>query len=87
MCIIFRLVSIAVTIYSWAILAYLILSLLLPNHQITQFLKGISEPVLSPVRVKLYQWFPALKNIAFDVTPIAVFFLLGILERIVSLLA
>ncbi|NMD37975.1 MAG: YggT family protein, partial [Christensenellaceae bacterium] len=76
--VIFKFFAFAVSIYSYALLAYLILTFVLPNHQITKFLKDISEPFLTPVRNTLFKWIPALRDLPFDITPIAAFFLLGI---------
>lgn len=82
MFIIIKLISTAITLYSYALLAYLVLNIIMPGHSATLFLKSICEPVLQPVRKFLYRTFPALYKFPIDFSPLLVFFIINLLEGI-----
>ena len=72
--------------YSFGLLVYVFMRMLMPSHQITRFLANICEPVLQPVGRFLYKRFPALYKIPFDFSAVAVFLIIKVLDWLVLLL-
>ena len=44
------------------------------------------EPILNPIRQKLYGWFPSLRNLPVDLSPLALWLLLDIAGEVVRIL-
>ncbi len=86
MFIIARIILTALRWYSYALFIYVILEYIQPHHKITNILRGICEPVLIKVRKVLYNAFPSLYKLPLDISPLAVYFLIQILSRIVWML-
>ena len=66
-----------------ALFVYVLLSYILPNHDITKLFYRIFEPVLKPVRELLYKSFPQLMRIPFDFSVIVVYLVLGIIRTLI----
>lgn len=74
------LVDMAIEVYTWLLLARIIMSWL-PSidryHPVVKFIYSITEPVLRPFRNLI----PPVNGI--DLSPIVVFFVLGLVRRLV----
>ncbi len=81
-----RILLTALRLYSYALLIYLFLKMLMPTHQATRFLSGICEPVLRPVAKFLYKNFPDLYKLPFDFSPLAVFLLINLTQWLLRII-
>ncbi|MGB5986844.1 MAG: YggT family protein [Desulfobacterales bacterium] len=73
-------VSIALNIYMWIMIARVVLSWVNPDpfNPIVRFIHNVTEPILGPIRQKLPLNFGGL-----DLSPIVVFLLIVFLQRFV----
>jgi len=78
MFLIINLISTIIRIYSYLILARVLLSWFSVDYHnpIVQFIYKVTEPVLAPFRIML-----PLGRMGLDLSPIIVFFLLNLLQR------
>lgn len=76
--IIYRLLN----LYSWVVLAYCILSFFpaMDRSTVNNVLRIMCEPVLSPIRNFLMR---RTRMTMFDLSPIVVYLLIGLLQRVV----
>jgi len=80
------LVSLALRLASLALLIYCVMSFVMPHHQLYRKASMYIQPILQPVRTQLYRWFPKLRNLPLDLSPLALWLAIDILMGIVNLL-
>lgn len=66
-----------------ALFIYVLLSYIMPNHDVTKFLYRIFEPILKPIREALYKNFPQLMHIPFDFSVLILYLAIGIFRSII----
>lgn len=73
-----EIINLVFRLYSYAILARIVLSWvpLEHNNPVVQFIYNITEPILAPFRIIL-----PLGGMGLDLSPIIVFFLINLLQR------
>ena len=80
------LVSLALRLASFALLIYCVMSFVMPGNDIFRKARFYVEPILNPVRNQLYRWFPALRRMPVDFSPLALWLAMDILMALVNLL-
>ena len=80
------LISLALRIGNIALLIYCVLSFVAPGNEIYRKASMYIEPILNPIRRKLYGWFPSLRNLPVDLAPLALWLLMDIAGEVVRLL-
>lgn len=81
-----NLASLVLKVVSLAMLVYCVMSFVMPQSDLYRKLGSYVEPVLHPVRLRLYSWFPALRRIPLDFSPLAVWLLIDVANWLISLL-
>lgn len=76
----------AVRIAGYALFFYCIMSFLMPQSDLYRKLGSYVEPVLYPVRQKLYGWFPRLRTLPVDLSPLALWLALDIATSLLTML-
>lgn len=71
---------------SLAVLVYCVLSFVAPGGKIFTTMKRYVEPVLAPFRELLRKYLPAVGNLAFDFSPIAVILVIEVVVLVLRLL-
>lgn len=79
-------VALALRLASLALLIYCVMSFVMPNNELFYKASRYVQPVLQPVRQKLYGWIPALRGLPVDLSPLAVWLAIDILQGILNLL-
>lgn len=79
---ILHVVSRLISVAEMALFIYVILSYIMPNHDITRLLYRIIEPILKPIRRLLYRYFPQLMRVPFDFSLIVLYLAFGLLRTI-----
>ena len=82
----FTLASLALRIVSLAMLAYCVMSFIMPGSSLYDRLANLVDPILRPVRIRLYRWFPSLRRMPVDFSPLAVWLLIDVAGWVLSLL-
>ena len=80
------LAALALKLANYALLAYCIMSFVMPQSDLYYKLSRYVQPVLDPVRRKLWQWIPSLRTLPVDVSPLGLWLALDILMWIVNFL-
>lgn len=83
---ILSLIVTALRIASFALLIYCIMSFVAPHNDLYRKASVYVERVLYPVRMKLWQSFPALRNLAVDLSPLVLWFMIDLALALVNLL-
>lgn len=81
-----NLVSLALRLASFALLIYCVMSFVMPQNDLYRKASTYVEPVLGPVRLQLWKWFPALRRMPVDFSPLALWLIIDILMALVNLL-
>lgn len=71
---------------SFALLIYCVMSFVMPQSDIMRKAAGYVEPVLRPFRELLYKYFPKLRTIPLDFSPLAVWLVIDVLMWVLNLL-
>lgn len=82
----FSIAGMALRLLSLAMLIYCVMSFIMPQSDLYRKLASWVEPFLHPVRFRLYRWFPALRRMPVDFSPLAVWLLIDVAEWILSFL-
>jgi len=82
--VLFRLAGLALRLASYVLLAYCIMSFIMPQSDLYRKLGYYVERVLYPVRKKLYGWFPSLRNLPVDLSPLVLWLAIDILMSVIS---
>ena len=80
------LLALAIRLANLAMLIYCVLSFVAPGNEIYRKASMYIEPILNPIRQKLYGWFPSLRNLPVDLSPLALWLLLDIAGEVVRIL-
>ena len=83
---ILNLAATALRILSFALLVYCVMSFVAPGNDLYRKASYYMERVLYPVRMKLYGWFPALRSLPVDLSPLAVWLLIDVAMAVVNAL-
>ena len=83
---IFNLILFVLALISWVLLIYVIMALIVPQNKYTVMVGKYVEPVLSPIRKLLFQWFPKLSQLGVDFSPLALYLVIQIASWLVRLL-
>lgn len=79
-------IGLALRLISFGMLLYCILSFVMPDSTIYATLARYVDPVLNPIRQKMWQWFPATRAWRVDISPLVLWLIIDILLRIVHAL-
>ena len=77
------LVALALRLASYALLAYCVMSFVAPQSDLYRKASMYIQPVLDPIRRKLWQWFPSLRRLPVDISPLALWLAIDILMELV----
>ncbi len=83
---ILNLASTALRVLSFALLVYCVMSFVAPGNDLYRKAAYYMERILYPVRMRLYRWFPALRNLPVDFSPIAVWLLIDVAMALINML-
>lgn len=72
-----------VNVFELALFIYVVLSFLMPNHNITKFLYRFFEPILKPIREALYRSCPQLMQFPLDFSVLIIYLFIRILRKII----
>ena len=80
------LVALALRLANYALLAYCIMSFVMPQSDLYYKASTYIQPILDPIRQKLWQWIPALRGLPVDVSPLGLWLIIDILMWVVNFL-
>lgn len=80
----FGLLAVALRLASYVLLAYCIMSFIMPQSDLYRKLGYYVERFLYPVRKKLYGWFPSLRNLPVDLSSLALWLAIDILMAVIN---
>lgn len=83
---ILSLASAALRLLSFALLVYCVMSFVAPGNDLYRKAAYYMERLLYPVRQKLYGWFPSLRSLPVDLSPLAVWLLIDVAMAVVNML-
>ena len=83
---ILRIVSAVLRLANLALIVYCIMSFVMPQSDLYRKLGSYVEPVLYPVRQKLYGWFPRLRTLPVDLSPLTLWLALDIATSLLTML-
>lgn len=83
---IFNVIHFVITVVSWLVLIYVVMTLIVPQNKYTQMIGKYVEPVLAPLRAFLYRVFPKLREIGMDFSPLLFYLAIQVLSWLLSLL-
>jgi len=73
-------------IASIALLVYCVMSFIMPHNELYRKAAYYVEPVLHPIRLQLYRWFPSLRDLPVDFSPLALWLALDIAGGLINVL-
>lgn len=65
-------------IASFVLLVYCIMSFVAPQNELYRKAAYYVERVLYPIRMKLWQWFPSLRSMPVDFSPLALWMMIDL---------
>ncbi len=83
---ILNLAATALRIASFALLVYCIMSFVAPQNDLYRKASYYVERVLYPIRMKLWRWFPALRSLPVDLSPLALWLLIDVALAVLNML-
>ena len=83
---VFRLILFLLNVASWAVLIYVLMSLIVPQNKYTLLIGRYVEPLLMPLRKFLQRVFPKLQGTGMDFSPLLFYFLIMVARWLVQLL-
>ena len=83
---ILSLAAMALRFASFALLVYCVMSFVAPNNDLYRKAAYYVERVLYPIRLKLWRWFPALRTLPVDISPLALWLLIDVAMALVNML-
>ena len=81
---ILNLAATALRIASFALLVYCVMSFVAPGNDLYRKAAYYMERVLYPVRMRLYRWFPSLRSLPVDLSPLVLWLAIDILMSVIS---
>lgn len=73
-------------VLSFVLLIYCAMTFVMPGSSLMTKAKKYVEPILAPFRQLLYRWFPSLRSMAVDFSPLLVWLVIEILLWVLNLL-
>ena len=83
---ILNLATTALRIASFALLVYCVMSFVAPQNDLYRKAAYYVERVLYPIRMKLWRWFPALRSLPVDLSPLALWLLIDVALAVLNML-
>ena len=83
---ILNLATTALRIASFALLVYCVMSFVAPPNDLYRQAAYYVERVLYPIRMKLWRWFPALRSLPVDLSPLALWLLIDVALAVLNML-
>ncbi len=83
---ILNLAATALRIASFALLVYCVMSFVAPQNDLYRKASYYVERVLYPIRMKLWRWFPALRSLPVDLSPLALWLLIDVALAVLNML-
>ncbi len=83
---ILNLAATALHIASFALLVYCVMSFVAPQNDLYRKASYYVECVLYPIRMKLWRWFPALRSLPVDLSPLALWLLIDVALAVLNML-
>lgn len=80
------LAALVLRIASFALLVYCVMSFVAPQNDLYRKAAYYVERFLYPIRMKLWSWFPALRSMPVDFSPLALWLLIDVALAIVNML-
>jgi len=78
--------SLALRVVSLGMLIYCVMSFVMPQSDLYYKLSRYIQPILHPVRAQLYRWFPSLRSMPLDFSPLAVWLLIDVAQMLINAL-
>ena len=78
--------ALVLRIASLALLIYCVMSFVMPQSSLYQRASVYIQPLLQPIRQKLWQWFPALRRMPVDFSPLGLWLLIDVAGAVLNLL-
>ncbi len=82
----FSFVGLALSALNLGMLIYCVMSFVMPQSEWFYKLSRLIQPVLYPVRKQLHTWFPSLRSLPVDLSPLAVWLLIDVAQWILNFL-
>ena len=79
-------VALALRLATYVLLAYCIMSFVAPQNDLYRKASYYVERVLYPIRMKLWRWFPALRSLPVDLSPLALWLLIDVALAVLNML-
>ncbi|MEF9878163.1 MAG: YggT family protein [Clostridia bacterium] len=73
-------------ILNFVVLVYCVLTFVIPQNDLVRKLGGYVEPILNPFRNLLYRFFPKLRNLPMDFSPLVLWLAIQIGVWILNIL-
>ncbi len=83
---ILKLASAALRLASFALLVYCVMSFVAPQNEYFRKASYYVERILYPIRLRLWRWFPALRSLPVDISPLALWLLIDVAMALVNML-
>ncbi|MEG0742097.1 MAG: YggT family protein [Clostridia bacterium] len=75
-----------VQVINFAVLIYCVLTMIMPQSALVAKARPYIDPILAPFRKLLYRFFPKLRNLPLDFSPIVLWLAVDVLVWVVNLL-
>jgi|GEM_PF-777109 len=82
----FNIILALLSVLSWAVLIYVIMTLFAPQNKFTLLIGKYVEPILTPIRSFLFRLFPRMAQRGIDFSPLGLYVLIMIASWLVRLL-
>lgn len=81
-----NIVSLVLRLANLVLLIYCVMSFVMPASDLYRRASVYIQPLLQPVRQKLYRWFPSLRGLPVDLSPLGLWLLMDVAMAVVNLL-
>lgn len=82
----FRVIALVLRLVNLAVLVYCVMSFLMPQSEWYRKLAAYVDPLLNPIRLRLWKWFPSLRSLPLDLSPVALWLILDVLMAVLNML-
>lgn len=82
----FRIVALVLRIINLTVLVYCVMSFVMPQSEWYRKLAAYVDPLLNPIRFRLWKWFPSLRALPVDLSPVALWLLMDVLMAVLNML-
>ena len=80
------LLSLALRAASLILIIYCVMSFVMPQHNLYRKASVYIRPLVDPIRQKLWRWFPSLRSLPVDLSPLGLWLVIDVAVAIVNLL-